>query len=375
VNLASATDIKLGTQSVQEVFLGAQKIWPIVSTPTGWREIGKFLTNVPVGAISGDGRSFAIGNPLYTEYWPNIGAVDWRWEQNPVVFWQGISTQYLRGEENDQFGAHVALNSTGERLAVVAQRSGPGAYCRVLRAYPGIGGFYIEILGSEIYQDGMKKVCMNAAGDIVAISAPNGVAKVYQFNGTNWVQRGGSLAIPTSAAPDISLSSSGNRIAVGSNLATDGGRVRVFSFNGSVWSQVGATISISNNNVFAGSIALSGDGTRLVVGEASERGRVHVFFEFSGVWQGQGIIAGLSSTDRFGTVVTTNQQGTIFAATFNQGVRTYQLNGAIFNKLYDDIPAVTFVDQPLQMSSFGNRLLIGNLNFDPEAGQIKIFEF
>ena len=94
-------------------------------------------------------------------------------------------------------------------------------------------------------------VSLSSDGTIVAIGAyggggGGGCGRVYQYNGSSWVQLGAD--IDGEAAGDlsgwsVSLSSDGTIIAIGA-YGHDGfkGHVRVYQYNGSSWAQLGADI-------------------------------------------------------------------------------------------------------------------------------------
>lgn len=208
--------------------------------------------------------------------------------------------------------------------------------------------------------------CMNADGTIVAVSAygadvngaDSGRVRVYEYDGTSWNQMGQD--IKGDSAGDIlmkvSLSSNGTILATGAQGddagGTDAGQVRVYQYNGSTWIQIGQDINGTAPYDYTRGVSLNSDGTILGVGErqndagGSNAGRIRVF-EYNGstwVQKGQSIL-GEASGDELG-IVNLNTDGSIMAiaAPLNDGngtdsgqVRVYQYNGSSWVQMGQDI--------------------------------------
>ena len=101
-----------------------------------------------------------------------------------------------------------------------------------------------------------ESVSISSDGSIIAIGAENndgngsnsGHVRVYEWNGSAWVQRG--IDIDGEASSDysgtsVSLNSDGSVVAIGAPDNSDGlgrGHVRVYDWNGTIWSQVGSDL-------------------------------------------------------------------------------------------------------------------------------------
>ena len=112
-----------------------------------------------------------------------------------------------------------------------------------------------------------ESVSLSANGKIIAIGAHlndnNGVnsghVRVFEWDGTNWVQVGQDIdgeAPGDSSGVSVSLSANGNIVAIGAN-ENDGngnfsGHVRVFNWNGTDWIKVGQDIDGKANFDFSG---------------------------------------------------------------------------------------------------------------------------
>lgn len=200
-------------------------------------------------------------------------------------------------------------------------------------------------------------VSINANGTVVAIGSYDWdyTVKVYVKNGSSsWIQRGSNLlaidpsgiiksACSGACGNQVAISDDGNVVAIGNNNSN---KVRVYQWNGSSWVQRGSTLSQVNED-FGFSVALSGDGTVLAVGSPSGNGKVRVYIWSGSSWSQRGstlVVSGTSSG--FGTSVSLSVNGNILAAgapwytvgSLQTGlVRTYTWGGSTWNQLGGDI--------------------------------------
>lgn len=161
-------------------------------------------------------------------------------------------------ESGDSFGSTVALNASGNTLAV-------GAWLEQSNA-TGIDGSQLD----------------NSAVDA-------GAAYLFRFDGTLWSQQAYVKASNTDAVDNfgisVALDGSGNTLAVGAfgegagvggdqldNMAPASGAVYVLRFEGTNWMQRGY-VKASNpeaDDAFGGVVALSDDGATLAVAAQTE---------------------------------------------------------------------------------------------------------
>ena len=125
-------------------------------------------------------------------------------------------------------------------------------------------------------------VSLSSDGNIVAIGANgndgngsnSGHVRVYEYNCTDWVQKGGDIdgeAAYDYSGSSVSLSSDGNIIAVGAdgndNNQYYSGHVRVYEYNGTNWVQKGGDIDGEAAGDSSGySVSLSSDGNIVAIG-------------------------------------------------------------------------------------------------------------
>lgn len=128
----------------------------------------------------------------------------------------------------------------------------------------------------DISDDGTRVVLGTILGDANLVNG--GQVRVFEWDGSAWVQLGQTLADPAQtingwgAVHAVSLSGDGQRLAVGNWLTTnnDGSRgaVWVYEWDGSQWTQLGSPVTAQVNvTFFVGiTVALSADGSRLAAG-------------------------------------------------------------------------------------------------------------
>ena len=223
-------------------------------------------------------------------------------------------------------------------------------------------------LGSDI--DGEARndlfgwsVSTSSDGNRVAIGAPYnkgngniaGHTRIYEYNSTTgkWVQLGGDIdgeKSPNENGHSVSLSSDGNRVAIGEHRSWDNGnyagQVRVFDYNNSTkkWDQLGSDIDgEAANDHFGHSVSLNSDGTRLAIGAPYNKGSLGTGFR-------------------------------------NGHARIYEYNGSTskWDQLGGDIDSEAGGDHngwSVSMNADGNRVAIGAIENGSGSGSVRIFEY
>lgn len=274
--------------------------------------------------------------------------------------------------------------------------------------------------------DGLgNAVSLSADGLTMAVGASyapdgasQGVVRIYDWNGSDWTQRGSD--IPGESDFDsfglaVSLSDDGSMVAISAPQkylggssdpfdVTPWGRVQVYEWGGTSWTQKGSNIDGDADFESLGtSVSLSGDGTRLAVGipgedmngatAGGELGTVRVF-EFVSDWTQTGSdIVGTEVTTNFGASVSLDQTGNTLAigndlftvnATYGSGqVSVYSWNSS--GSTWDAKGSVLIGDEDagfgasVSLSDDGNRLAVGapitGFGFGPYNGYVEVFDF
>ena len=209
--------------------------------------------------------------------------------QNFSQLGQNIGGQYTNGA----FGWATAINEDGDIVAV----SGPestvtDSISGIVVAYTfdgtnwnqlgqGITGEYGETAGTQID--------INSAGDRIVIGFPGGmpggiyplintpgIVRIYEYNGTNWIQLGQDITMGSSSndlGKSVSMDQSGNIVALSMNAGPSStgpsipGQIMVYEWDGTLWNQKGNGIieGTSANGGLTKGCELSGDGNRIAV--------------------------------------------------------------------------------------------------------------
>jgi hypothetical protein len=249
-----------------------------IKGPGGNAEAGKTL------ALSKDGSRLAVGAPGWEGGQVTI------YEESESKIWEMVG-EPLSGEDKEGgvFGSSIAFSSNASILAV-----------------------------GDVAIDGLD-------GEETDI----GNVRVFEELNSTWAQRGDAMDGEMTNALfgwSLDLSSDGTRVAV-SSLGTNGysGSVRVFDFDGSSWIQNGPSIDgEADRESFGSSVSLSDDASILAVGAAGFTrggsevgvGRVRAF-KFDGIsrkWDQMGqSLEGVSRFDAFGSSVALSSSGDILA--------------------------------------------------------------
>lgn len=281
-----------------------------------------------------------------------------------------------------RFGASLAINSTGTRIIV-----GGNNYVKVYEndnfatPWTQVG----QTLTGENSTDNFGvSVGMDQFGNRIVVgnalsgSSDSGYARVYEFDGNNWIQLGQDIAGATGdkAGHSVDMSHSGLRVAIGfpgeSNPSgTNTGAVKTFDYNNPTWVQSGSIIfgedgvslGGSASDQEEGALSLSPNGDFLVVGSRnifSTTDNTGYIEEYqlpnsSNSWTKIGsTILGDDDNDEFGFSVAINFDGTRIAG----GARNADDNGSFSgsSKVFDNS---------------GN--ILGVNDIDDKLTQIKIF--
>lgn len=200
------------------------------------------------------------------------------------------------GQPDDQFGTAVALSADGRTAIIGGSGDDVGANSDQgsARVFDWNGADWVQRGGALTPADGQagdkfggsvaisadgKTAIIGGAGDDVGVNAGQGSARVFDWNGTDWVQRGGAMTPTDGQASDafgvsVALSGNGNTAIIGGwgddvGLMNQQGSARVFDWNGSAWLQRGGDLTPADGrpgDLFGTSVALSADGETAVVG-------------------------------------------------------------------------------------------------------------
>jgi hypothetical protein len=268
---------------------------------TSWGQLGQDISGEAADdksgrsvSLSSDGYTLAIGAPQNDGNGANSGHVRvYEWNGTSWVQKGGNITGDIDGEAaGDQSGFSVALSADGSIVAIGAINNdgndGTVSNSGHVRVYEWNGTSWVQkggdIDGEVAGDQSGFSVALSADGSIVAIGAPlnddkggnSGHTRVYEWSGTTWVQKGidiiGELSGDRSGF-SVDLNSTGSIVAIGAIFNDGGGggsgHVRVYEWNGSAWEQKGGDIDGEGINFYKGwSVALNSSGSIVATGEA-----------------------------------------------------------------------------------------------------------
>ena len=283
---------------------------------SAWVQVGGDITGTASGdrfgvavSISGDKTRIVVGAIIHDS--SRGEAKIYEYHQGSATWVQLGST--LDGEATgDRFGFSTAMSSNGSRVAIGADKNdGGGTDAGHVRVFDWDGSVWTQagadidgesagdLMGAKggvsLSSDGLRLAVGARRDDETGTDA--GHARVFDWNGTAWVQVG--TDIDGEAAGDefgnsVALSPDGSRLAVGGIFndagVSNAGHARVFEYIGGSWTQIGADLDGNDpSGLFGTAVALSSNGSRLVVGGprvdgsgGSEAGVVKVF-DYDGV--------------------------------------------------------------------------------------------
>jgi len=321
----------------------------------------------------------------------------------------------IDGEAADDTSGTVSLSSNGNRLAIGAYgNDGNGIDSGHVRVYQWNGTGWVQLgndIDGEAEGDLSSRVSLSSDGNRLAVGAPyndgngdsSGHVRVYQWSDSVWTQLGADIdgeAAGDRSGWSISLSSDGNRLAIGANR-NDGngersGQVRVYQWVDSMWTQLGFDIDgEAAGDSFGESVSLSADGYRLAVGapyndgSGNDTGHARVYQWLDSAWVQLGTDIDGEAVRDYSADLSLSSDGNRLAigAAYNDGngdasghVRAYQWSGTAWTQLGTDIDGEAAEDisgGAVSLSSDGNRLAIGANHNDgngDNSGHVRVYD-
>ena len=380
----------------------------LVFSQNYWLQQGSDIDGVVSGDQSGYsvsinyvGDRIIIGSPANDDNGLNSGHVR-------VFEWDGINFTQLGldivGDSvGDWSGWSVSMNASGNKIVIGAPwNDNNGLNSGQVRVFEWDGNNWAQqgqdIDGEAAGDESGYSVKMNNIGDRIAVGAPendgnnsnSGQARVFEWDGNNWIQLGQDINGATGGnyfGSSVAMNVNGSRVAVGAPnhgnsliSAPFSGHVRVYEWNGTNWFQLGQDIYGEAANDHSGrAVTMNGSGNRLVIGASNndgnglEAGHVRVF-EWDGnnwIQLGQDI-DGEAANDRFGLSVAFNEIGDQIVVGapknddngLNSGqVRVYEWDGNSWSQQGQEINGEAADDESgfsVGLNSAGDRVVISS---------------
>lgn len=273
--------------------------------------------------------------------------------------WLQVGSSLVGEAAKEISGYAVSLSESGTHLAIGSPSTNGTGLVRVFKydktVWTQLGS---DIMGDMFGDRSGHSVSLSSDGGRLAVGTPHGntsapeagLVRVYEFISSVWVQLGEDLegeAAGDESGWSVSLSASGNRLAIGARsnggAGDDAGHVRVYDYNNSLWTQLGQDIDGEAAGDRCGSaVALSTDGHRVVIGAyqndgaGDNAGHVRVFEHGVSGWTQLGAdIDGQAAGEHSGEAVAISSSGervavvaSFGAASTSGKVRMYDLDAA-----------------------------------------------
>jgi hypothetical protein len=269
-----------------------------------------------------------------------------------------------------------------------------------------------DINGEAADNESGKSVAMSADGKTVAIGASRndgsaidgGHTRVFEYNGTAWVQKG--LDIDGDVSNDLSglfvaINANGSVVAIatpGYGRPSQKGLVKVYEWNGAAWVQRGSNIDGEGSNDLTGrNVALSADGNTVSFssennkGNGNKAGHARVYSWDGTTWNKKGFdIDGEAAEDRSGHSASMSADGNRMAigAYFNDDagadaghVRVFEWDGSAWTQMGADIDGKTAQErsgQSVSLSADGSTVAIGaprSASGGLNSGQVRVYSW
>ncbi len=333
-----------------------------------------------------------------------------------VSSWQKMGENIYGAVNGDYSGYSVAVSADGTRIAIGANSDDASFTLRSrVKVYQWSGSSWSQ-MGGDIVEEALFdrsgfSVSMSADGRRVAIGAPfndgngsdinYGHVRIYEWNGSAWVQLGQDIdgeAARGESGSSVSMSADGSRIAIGApRINGSSGQVKVYYWNGSSWLQLGSDIDGAAGDVSGWSVSINADGSRVAIGawandsNGTDSGVVRIYEWNESAWVQLGSnIIGEAAGDESGTSVALSADGTRVAigATGNDAngsasghVRVYGYSGSSWVKIGQDIDGEAAGDlsgKAISINNNGTRVAIGapnNGGNGQNSGQVRIYDY
>jgi hypothetical protein len=253
---------------------------------------------------------------------------------------------------SDQFGFSVAIDSSGNRIIIgnpYDEKVGGSSSSGTAYVYRKTGTSTTNSWTNETILYGSLatnsndlfgySVCINDAGDVIAVSAINdevaggasssGLVYVYTRSGTTWTQSAilsCSLSVGDQVGWSVDINAAGDRIVVGAQYDeraggnNSSGLAYIFIKSDSTWREqqvLSGSFAVDASDLLGCAVSMNGSGDRLIVGAYADEttgtgtGTAYIFSSGSTGWIETSVLTGsyTENGEQFGYSVSMNHAG------------------------------------------------------------------
>ena len=405
--------------STFSMLLFAAAFWSLTGNVSAqWTQKGLDIDGEAANDNSGysvsmpDSNTVAIGAPYNDGNGTSAGHVR-------IYHWNGTAWVQkgsdIDGEAaDDWFGWSVSMPDSNTVAIGAYGNDGNGWSAGHVRIYQWNGSAWVQKgndIDGEAANDYAGYSVSMPDSNTVAIGAPgndgnglnSGHVRIYRWNGTAWVQKGSDIddVVYSMSGYSVSMPDS-NTVAIGApfhniNYNYEIGHVRIYQWNGSTWVQKGSDINGSSFMDHLGWSVSMPDSNTIAIGAIQDYnyvmmstiGYVRIYHWNGSTWVQKGIdIDGEAAYDFSGCSVSMPDSNTVAIGAYgNDGngsasghVRIYQWNGTAWIQKGSDIDGEAAYDESGWSVSMpdSNTVAIGAIYNDgngTDAGHVRIYQW
>ncbi len=387
---------------------------PLMISGNPQEETGYFVIQpYQIGAVQDNGNGTAIIDPSVMT--PGEYSVSYLYAKaNPEK--KGEKIEGLIGEESTYLGFSVSMSSDGNVMAVGSPYGSSNKGKVQIFGWHNGGWTQLgnDLVGESVWDEFGWSVSLSDDGSRVAIGIPDysgyeyeaGQVKVFDWDGSNWIQKGQTISGKGSRAQfgnTVCLSGDGLTMAVsglgeiyGENIFS--GHTIVYKLNEDAWEEQGdAFIGQNERDQLGASLSLSTNGKTLAIGipysdeDGDNAGKVQVFDWDGQSWNEKGLHLLGDRGNLFGYAISVSDSGNILAV----GEPGYLLPGALSGR----VQVFEWIDSrwekrgfsmlgkendrfgsSLSLSGDGSRIVVGSPSYDQShfaqnVGKVSVYEW
>jgi hypothetical protein len=330
------------------------------------------------------------------------------------LLWQQSAPNFVGLAADESEGSALSFAANGNTFATTSVNVGSTQNLQGrVRVFTKSGANWVQkgnsLTGAAAGDYFGRSVALDSTGNTIAIGAPYNTAgfgnfsyagqvRVFNWVSGAWVQKGATL-IADSAGDNfgfsVSISYDGNTVAIGSPFRQDRGRVKVFRWVSGAWVQLGNHVNGTNLfDLFGTTVSLDRTGTILAIGATgndaggSEAGQVKIFELVDTTWIQRGSNINGSVSDYSGTSLNLSADGKRIAIGAPQdfmlggfgGAKVYAWNNTTWIQLGASLTSPNFFDfygETVSLSGDGNKLAVGarGIVAGNENGLVEVYEW
>jgi hypothetical protein len=332
------------------------------------------------------------------------------------LLWQQSAPNFVGLAADENEGSALSFSANGKTFATTAANNGSTANLQGrVRVYTKSGANWVQkgnsLIGAAAGDNFGRSVALDSTGNTIAIGAPNNDAGFGNFSSAGhvrvfswlsdsgvWVQKGSTLladSLGDNFGYSVSISYDGNTVAIGSPFRQNRGRVKVFHWDSVEWVQLGNHVNGTNLfDLFGSAVSLDRTGSILAVGAPGndagglEAGQVKIFELVDTTWIQRGSNINGSVSDYSGTSLNLSADGKRMAIGAPQdfilggfgGAKVYAWNNTAWIQLGASLISPNFFDfygETVSLSGDGNKLAVGarGIVAGNENGLVEVYEW